>query len=172
MGRVGIRTRFLSAHKRAFNSTPIARRVGISTFDYACKPLSVENSEPPAESGNVAWQVVVPPILFQSVICLGTLLFRLRVLEHTARCSPLRQDCVFALAKKQSTCLALGWTFTQPLPSLAMLVGFYPTVSPLSCAALACLPGGILFCCSCRCFEFTPENTLTCCFVRQLYIAG
>lgn|GEM_PF-4191793 len=64
MGRVGIRTRFLSAHKRAFNSTPIARRVGISTFDYACKLLSVENSEPPAESGNVAWQVVVPPILF------------------------------------------------------------------------------------------------------------
>lgn len=76
------------------------------------------------------------------------------------RITPLRQDRVSC--ETQPTCLAPGQTFTQPLPSLTMLVGFYPTVSFLTylhrrtCFLLQLSLSGAC-----------APDTLTCCFVRQ-----
>lgn len=116
-GRVGIRTRVIrTENPLRFDTNRTPQTPGNAAFGDAVVVLASGRTPDSVSLRHLSRDMTAP------VNATGT--------EIPIR--SLRQDCDFAFAKTQSTCLAPGWTFTQPLPSLTMLVGFYPTVSPLA----------------------------------------
>ena len=149
-GRVGIRTRVIRACAICFMQLSLLRFDTYRTPQLlCCAPIGINKTD--MTSGRTPDSVSLRHLS-------RDITARLTIFEYETQIRSLRQDCNFACANAQSTCLAPGWTFTQPLPSLAMLVGFYPTVSPLSCDALARTAGGIIFCCSCRYLWVAPQT--------------